>query len=445
MKRILAILCVIACLCGLCVPAMAAGTVTVHAYVLGDWNSPNCYTWLSSSNNPNWPGDAMTSEGDGWWSFDIPANQDRVIINNGSGSPQTVDIAIEPGKEVWIKVLTNTNAEGKHEYEIGYSKDSIAPPAAVPSTPAPSTGVDLSGLNSLALVGGGIPGLPEWAPGEAACNMTKVSNGVYTKVISVTAGAAMEIKAAGNGSWNDAYNFGPAENGTAIVLGTKMEMVNGGGAQNFALTIDKDCNLKFTVDLTGDVPTMLVEETDEEPTDTPPTQGGEVTGETYTVYAKIPADWKTPAIWCWNDSDQNPSNIGTWPGTYYMTKGENGWWTFEVPVGYNNVLVNANGGGVQTADVKGLSGADVWINAYTDPQNPVFAYEEITDIVEPTTKPPVEATIRPTGGLNEGDDTQTESKGGKDLTVLLSIIGSVVIIAIAAVIVIIAKSKKKAA
>ena len=49
-------------------------------------------------------------------------------------------------------------------------------------------------------------------------------------------------------------------------------------------------------------------------------------------------------------------------------------------------------------------------------------------------------------GTDQSQAVQTtEIKGGKDLTVLLSIIGSVVIIAIAAVVVIIVKSKKKAA
>ena len=446
MKRILAILCVIACLCGLCVPAMAAGTVTVHAYVPSDWNSPNCYTWLSSESNPNWPGDAMTSEGDGWWSFNIAANQDRVIINNGSGSPQTVDITIEPGKEVWIKVLSNTNGEGKHEYEIGYSKDSISAPSQNPGGSTPSTGVDLSGLNSLALVGDGMPGFVEgWNPGAAAGDMIKESAGVYTKVVTVLAGTDAKFKIAGNDEWNDAYNFGGAEDGVSVVLGTKITLTNGGGSKDISLKVNKDCNLKFTVDLNE--MTVLVEETTEEAGTTPPPSDpgtSEPTGETYTVYAKVPEDWKTPAVWCWDGNASNPSDIGAWPGSYYMTQGADGWWTIEIPVGYTNVLINANGGAVQTPDITGLSGQDVWINALTDPSNPVFKYEEITDIAPPAETEAPTAPPRETNPPTEPAGN-TEAKGGKDLTVLLSVIGSVVIIAVAVVIFVIAKGKKKAA
>ena len=125
-----------------------------------------------------------------------------------------------------------------------------------------------------------------------------------------------------------------------------------------------------------------------------------------------------------------------------MTKGADGWYSIEIPVGYTNVLINANGGGNQTPDITGLSGQDVWINAYTDPTAPVFAYEKITNIVEPTTPPSVEVTVRPTTGLTGDKDS---AKGGKDLTVLLAVIGSVVIIAVAAVVFIIVKGKKKAA
>ena len=129
-----------------------------------------------------------------------------------------------------------------------------------------------------------------------------------------------------------------------------------------------------------------------------------------------------------------------------MTKGDDGWWTIEIPVGYTNLLINANGGSNQTPDINGLSGQDVWINALTDSQNPVFKYEPFAEgeIEEPATTEPADVTIRPTEGLKNDAAAQNESKGGKDLTVLLAVVGSVVIIAVAAVIIIVAKSKKKA-
>ena len=50
MKRILAILCVIACLCGLCVPAMAAGTITVSVKAPADWAQVYLYVWDADGN-----------------------------------------------------------------------------------------------------------------------------------------------------------------------------------------------------------------------------------------------------------------------------------------------------------------------------------------------------------------------------------------------------------
>ena len=435
MKRILALLCVIACLCGLCVPAMAADTCKVTAIVPADWDAPNCYYWVEGVGNPNWPGDAMELTADGWV-YNIPADCDRVIINNGTGSPQTIDIPITPGVDVVVTVGT-AGADGKYSA----TTDGATPPAQTPD--APSAGIDLSGLNSLSLVGGGIPGLAEWNPGDAAGKMTKVSNGVYTKVIAVTAGTSMEIKAAGNGEWNDAYNFGPAENGTAIVIGTKMEMVNGGGAQNFALTASKDCNLKFTVDLTGATPTMLVEETNEE-ADTKPVDPGTSdtpdtpdSGEMITVYAKVPDEWTDVRVWAWDDALGNATAAG-WPGDLVMTLGADGWYSVQVPNWVTGVLLNATGASVQTMDLVVEAGKDIWINARTNVTQPTVHYE-VVDVEDPkTTEAPTVAT-RPTVPPQLNTD---DAKAPADNTILFSVIGSVVVIVIAAVVFIILKKKQ---
>ena len=52
MKRILAMLCVIACLFALAVPALAADTVTVHAYVPEGWSDVRVWAWDDSDKNP---------------------------------------------------------------------------------------------------------------------------------------------------------------------------------------------------------------------------------------------------------------------------------------------------------------------------------------------------------------------------------------------------------
>ena len=107
-------------------------------------------------------------------------------------------------------------------------------------------------------------------------------------------------------------------------------------------------------------------------------------------------------------------------------------------------MLVTNGSGAQCADLKGLeAGKDIWIDALTDLNNPTAHYEKV-EIKEPD---PTAAPTAPTRETNPPTEPagNTEAKGGKDLTVLLSVIGSVVIIAVAVVIFVIAKGKKKAA
>ena len=102
------------------------------------------------------------------------------------------------------------------------------------------------GIDSLAVVGSGMPGVDEWQPGSATGDMTEVSNNVYETVISgVTAGTQIALKVAGNDAWVDTCNFG---SGT-IVFGEWAEMECGGGSSDMKFTVDQDCDLKVTVDL----------------------------------------------------------------------------------------------------------------------------------------------------------------------------------------------------
>ena len=269
MKRILAILCVIACLCGLCVPAMAAGTITVSVKAPADWAEVCLYVWNDDGEMTTWPGDAMVKSADGLWTLAIPAGlYTNVIANNGSDAAKTADLKMDGTADCWIDA-----GAGVVYTDAGFSN----PFGGNAGNGGNADGtVNLSGLNSLALVGTGIPGVSEWTPGDPAGDMTKNSNGIYTKVIAVTAGTTMQFKIAGNDAWDDAYNFGGSEAGINVALGTKVNLTNGGGSADLTLTAAKDGNLKFTVDLNE--MTVLVEETDEEASVTPPAQGGEETG-----------------------------------------------------------------------------------------------------------------------------------------------------------------------
>ena len=117
-------------------------------------------------------------------------------------------------------------------------------------------------VESLAVVGSGIPGVSEWKPEDPAGDMTEVSDGIYEKTLEMTAGSTMKFKIAGNDKWDDTCNFGSAN----IVLGEKADLTCSGMSSDMPFTAEKDMTIKITVDITGDVATILVTEvTGDEP------------------------------------------------------------------------------------------------------------------------------------------------------------------------------------
>ena len=345
-------------------PALAAKTITVSVKPADHWDDVYLYVWDDQQNAmTQWPGLPMRKGNNGWWTLQIPAGYTNVIANNAYATgEQTLDLKMDGSADCWL-IVTDQVPDTRYQ-GIVYTDAACTQPfgGSVPSVPSVS-------LDSMALVGSGIPGIEDWNPGDPAGDMTKVSDGVYTKVIHLSAGSTITFKIAGNDQWNEYFNYGGADLIT-MSPGQSVELISDIHSRDITLTATKTGNLKFTIDINGDVPTLRVEDTTEE-AETPPPPAH----ETYTVYAKIPYDWIDPRVWCWNDSAENPASLGPWPGSLAMQKCDNGWYAVEVPVGYNNLLINANGGGNQTPDMVAVGGQDIWINAYTDPTNPVFSYE----------------------------------------------------------------------
>ena len=132
------------------------------------------------------------------------------------------------------------------------------------------------GIDSLAIVGDGIPGVPAWKPEAPEGDMTEVENNIYVKELDVTAGTTMKLKIAGNDKWDDSCNFGSA----TLVLGEVAELTCSGGSSDMPITFDRDMKIKITVDLNafaeGGAATILVEEVVEGGDVTPPPATGDM-------------------------------------------------------------------------------------------------------------------------------------------------------------------------
>lgn len=85
--------------------------------------------------------------------------------------------------------------------------------------------------------------------------------------------------------------------------------------------------------------------------------------ETFTVHAKVADSWSEPNLWAWSAPD-GTNVFEAWPGEA-MTAEEDGWYTMEIPTWVNSLIVNANGGEVQTEDLS-VDAAELWITVAED-------------------------------------------------------------------------------
>ncbi|MBQ7345269.1 MAG: starch-binding protein [Oscillospiraceae bacterium] len=458
MKKLLAILlALMLCVSALSVVAFAAETTTVHAYVPSDWSKPNVYGWTDPDGNPNWPGTAMTQEDGQWYVGTIDIVNNRVIINNDSGSPQTVDLSLDAGfEEIWV-VVGAVGGEGKFEGTVYYSADEVQLPSGETGTPDDEPAEDVNaadpeGLfavpNSLAIVGSAIPGVGEWNPGDPAGDMTEVSELVYEIDIACPAGTNMTFKFAGNDAWDDTCNL---HSGTPAI-GSTCDLVNGPGEGNMTLAVDKDVVLKFTVDLTAladgtGAATLTIAETEgtvepgDEPTDEP-------TDGNITIYARIPESWGTsPCCWAWKMAD-NTNAFSAWPGEVMTQDGE--WFVIQAPNWVTGVIIN-DGGSTQTADLTVEEGKDIWVDVYSF-DNAVVTYSDPGERVEPTqpTQPETQPT-QPTTKPTEAEKDEAETEGGmteeelraakKTHTILIIVLVLVWVVVVAELITIFLKKK----
>ncbi len=96
-----------------------------------------------------------------------------------------------------------------------------------------------------------------------------------------------------------------------------------------------------------------------------PAMADEETGDVgmTAVCAQVPEDWSGPCLWAWDD--EGVGAFASWPGGA-MEEMDGGWYYCYVPETMTNVIVNANEGGVQTAEIAVEAGQTAWITVAED-------------------------------------------------------------------------------
>ena len=95
------------------------------------------------------------------------------------------------------------------------------------------------------------------------------------------------------------------------------------------------------------------------PATEPPTEPPTEPVPDITVSAIVPEDWQNPCCWAWADGGNDA--FAAWPGES-MTPAADGSYTVTVPGWVDHVIINGNGGVVQTADLTVEPEKDIWIH-----------------------------------------------------------------------------------
>ena len=361
--------------------------IPVMVYVPEGWDSPNLWAWADDGRNAfaSWPGEAMEELAEGWYYIYVPSFVQNVIVNANQGTDaaiQTDGIIVEAGKEVWITVAEDKSATVSYEAqlrgEIPAYVEKFVIHAYVP--------LSWKTVNMWAWSApDGTNAFESW-PGEA---MVEGDDGWFT------------AKAP---TWINSLIIN-GNDGTVQTADISIE------AKELWITVYED----LTYELSYEDPNKAV--------------------PNITVHAKVPSDWSGPCCWAWSAPD-GTNAFTTWPGEALTQDGE--WYTIEVPGWINSVIINANEGTVQTADLSVEAGKDVWV-VVTDKDNVSISYEEPSgDVTPPATNPDTDATNPPATDPQPTDPGTTDEQPN-NTGLIIGIVAAVVVLA---VVVIVIKKKK---
>ena len=325
MKKFIALLLALLMLPIMPVMAESAEMIVVYAQVPDTWAYPCAWSWNAAGENAfaAWPGDMMEpdAKNPGWYYIYVPAGMESVIINANDGTIQTAEVKIDK-QNAWITVAEDGTAEAAFEQKTEGDIPAYAARYTVwakvdASWEAPCiwAWADPAGTNAFAA----------W-PGKA---MKANENGWYCAMVP---------------EWCN-----------SVIINA-----NGGTVQTADLKDLDPADLWITVGADA-----AVEVTYEDP--------NAPVAEDITVYAKVPADWEAPCLWAWSHPD-GTNAFTSWPGEA-LTAGEDGWYAITAPGWINSVIINANGGTVQTTDLRVDAGVDLYVTV-VNAEEAAVAYEK---------------------------------------------------------------------
>ncbi len=289
-----------------------SGTSMVHVDCPAAWENMYLYYWYDDERDNVWPGELMEMTSHGNFELAIPGNVPHIIVSNES-KQQTVDIDIEPGREVWITIDGDDfNEEGKFLPKIEYKTSDGIVHAKVPEGWGD---VYFHSWDTFDHPIVAWPGTKGEAPDE---------EGFYTFTVP--------------GDITDVL----INNGDKGKQTGNLKIYP--GSETWITVSDKTTGTNDKGDITYYAATVSRSR------------------ETITVHASVPSDWAGASLYYWNS---NGSATGVdWPGLA-MTKGDDGLYHIDnIPADVTNVIINdgQSVNGEQTRNLTITPGIETWIS-----------------------------------------------------------------------------------
>lgn len=292
--------------------AEAPAMVPVAVHVPEGWGNPSLWAWADDGTNAfaAWPGEELEALAEGWFYTYVPEFVENVIVSANQDTDdavQTDALAVKAGEEVWITVAEDLTAEISYEAQLRTEIPEYVQRFVVHAyVPLSWKTANLWAWSAP----DGTNAFESW-PGK---EMKEGQDGWFTCKAPVWVNSLIV-------SGND----GDVQTEDIAIEGKELW-----------LTVYKD--LRF--DISYEDPNKAVEDV--------------------TVHVQVPADWAEPCCWAWSAPD-GTNAFAAWPGEALVQEGD--WYTIQVPGWINSVIINANGGTVQTTDLSVETGKELWITA----------------------------------------------------------------------------------